>query len=72
LKTAKDVADSKAVKKTIVEEVAVQTAGCTPIANISGTVIIPPPTPNMPAHNPAKIKKKGYTMAVRVSHFMSP
>jgi hypothetical protein len=86
-----------AVKKTIVDEVAVTTAGCTPMVNIKGTAIIPPPViakvshrnqkvatqihpniamhlpiPNIPAHKPEQIKKKGYTTEFRGSHFMSP
>jgi hypothetical protein len=59
LKTAKDDAERRAVKNTIVDDVAVHIAGWTPIASISGTVIIPPPIPNIPAQRPAKIKKKG-------------
>lgn len=56
---AKELTESKAVKKTMVEEVAVQIAGWTPMVNIKGTVIIPPPIPNIPAHTPERMKKNG-------------
>ena len=54
LKIAYVLDDSITVKNTIVDDVAVQIAGCTPIASIKGTVIIPPPTMNTKSYNQQK------------------
>ena len=54
LKIAYVLDDSITVKNTIVDDVAVQIAGCTPIASIKGTVIIPPPTINTKSYNQQK------------------
>eukprot|EP00521_Asterionellopsis_glacialis_P020063 CAMPEP_0195337426 /NCGR_PEP_ID=MMETSP0708-20121125/16892_1 /TAXON_ID=33640 /ORGANISM="Asterionellopsis glacialis, Strain CCMP134" /LENGTH=47 /DNA_ID= /DNA_START= /DNA_END= /DNA_ORIENTATION= len=35
------------------------TAGCTPICNIKGPLTMPPPTPNIPAKNPARQQTSG-------------
>ena len=68
----KEIVAVRLVNKIIVAEVAAATSGCTPIINMSGPFTIPPPTPNIPANNPAVEHMSGYTRVVRESQTISP
>jgi len=49
----------KLVNNIIIDEQADATVGKKPSSNISGVVIIPPPSPNKPAKSPADTQKQG-------------
>ena len=69
--TAKLKAAEALVNKIIVAQHADATRGWHPTSRSNGTLIIPPPIPNIPENNPAKELKNGYFIVLEDVHIVS-
>jgi len=58
-KATKLIVAVELVNNIIVADVPLATSGKHPKASINGPFIIPPPMPNIPAHNPDRIAIEG-------------